>query len=210
MLNKGDCDDADPELSPGVPETCDGIDNDCSGVVDEYAVDQAIWYPDRDGDGSDSDSGTTSCVAPASSYVGNDDHCDGDVTCCADYDGDGYGSTTLVTTSNSSCRDDGESSNADDCDDTDEASYPAAPEVAYDGVDDDCDGLVNDADPDLAETSIWYTDSDGDGWGDDTPRRRNGLRPAGDGRRPRGLRRRGPGRPSVRARGRRAGHGCEL
>lgn len=32
-----DCDDAAPERHPGRPELCDGIDNDCSGVVDDAA-----------------------------------------------------------------------------------------------------------------------------------------------------------------------------
>ena len=32
-----DCDDRDPNIHPGVPETCDGRDNDCDGKVDEGA-----------------------------------------------------------------------------------------------------------------------------------------------------------------------------
>ena len=31
----GDCDDAVPSTHPGAGETCDGIDNDCNGLVDE-------------------------------------------------------------------------------------------------------------------------------------------------------------------------------
>ena len=31
----GDCDDGDPNRSPGLLERCDGVDNDCNGVVDE-------------------------------------------------------------------------------------------------------------------------------------------------------------------------------
>ncbi|HKZ57642.1 MAG TPA: MopE-related protein, partial [Thermodesulfovibrionales bacterium] len=32
---KDDCDDSDPEIYPGAPETCDGKDNNCDGPVDE-------------------------------------------------------------------------------------------------------------------------------------------------------------------------------
>lgn len=31
----GDCDDADPAINPSALEVCDGLDNDCDGVVDE-------------------------------------------------------------------------------------------------------------------------------------------------------------------------------
>lgn len=37
--NEGDCDDADATVYPGHAETCDNLDNDCDGVVDENCVD---------------------------------------------------------------------------------------------------------------------------------------------------------------------------
>ena len=50
-----------------------------------------------------------------------------------------------------------------DCDDADPAVNPDAIEIC-DGVDDDCDGTVDGSDATDAPT--WYTDADGDGYGD--------------------------------------------
>ena len=47
-----DCDDADPEVSPGADELCGGDDEDCDGEIDEAgASDATTWYVDSDGDG---------------------------------------------------------------------------------------------------------------------------------------------------------------
>ena len=57
---------------------------------------------------------------------------------------------------------DGDGFNADDdCDDTNAAINPDATEVC-DGVDNDCDGTV---DQDAADASTWYADADGDSFG---------------------------------------------
>lgn len=53
---------------------------------------------------------------------------------------------------------------ADDCDDRDDSIHPGAEDVC-DGVDQDCDGEI---DEDAADRVSWYTDADGDGFGDDT------------------------------------------
>ncbi|MCB9678321.1 MAG: putative metal-binding motif-containing protein [Alphaproteobacteria bacterium] len=49
-----------------------------------------------------------------------------------------------------------------DCDDDDPSRNPSAQEVC-DGLDNDCDGFVDDADGDLI-ASLYYYDGDGDGW----------------------------------------------
>ena len=55
------------------------------------------------------------------------------VECCVDADGDGFFD---------------EACSGDDCDDTDALVYPGAGEICDDLVDNDCDGLVDDVDPD--------------------------------------------------------------
>ncbi|GDX83742.1 hypothetical protein LBMAG42_55530 [Deltaproteobacteria bacterium] len=52
----------------------------------------------------------------------------------------------------------------EDCDDGDATVFPGAPEVCN-GDDDDCDERVDDEDDDLAGTTTFYTDEDGDGVG---------------------------------------------
>ena len=51
-----------------------------------------------------------------------------------------------------------------DCDDGDKAIFPGATELC-DGVDNDCDGSIDEWSPDAV---TWYLDSDGDGYGDGT------------------------------------------
>ena len=72
--NDGDCNDNEALAWTGATDTCDGIDNNCSG--DELdATDILTWYADTDGDNyGDLNTITQSCTQP-SGYVANSDDC---------------------------------------------------------------------------------------------------------------------------------------
>jgi hypothetical protein len=187
-----DCDDSDAGVNPAATESCNGVDDDCDGDVDEDdAVDAATWYADGDGDGfGDATSTTAACSQPtghvadatdcddadatinpdaAESCNGIDDDCDGavdegavdDATWYADSDGDGFGDADASTESCSQPT--GHVADATDCDDGDSGVNPDATE-SCNGIDDDCDGTVDE--DDAIDASTWYADSDGDGFGD--------------------------------------------
>jgi len=161
-----DCDDADAGVNPAATESCDGVDNDCDGTVDEPdAAGAATWYLDADGDGyGDLAATTTACAAP-SGYVALGTDCDdGDATihpgatedCSDPVDRNCDGSVTFSDA-------DGDGSPAClDCDDADATAYPGATEVC-DGVDNDCDGAVDEG---AIDAVTLFRDADGDGYGD--------------------------------------------
>ena len=177
-----DCDDANPQVHPAALEICNSIDDNCNGQVDEPC---RIYYQDSDldrygradrwiiyhmtprigyalvaGDCDDSNSWANpgmaeNCGSPF------DDNCDGVINegCSIFYhdsDGDGWGHPlhTIVGTAPPA----GFVSLGGDCDDSNPDINPGMPE-APDGIDNNCDGLV-----DVAGT--YYRDADGDGYGD--------------------------------------------
>jgi len=79
--------------------------------------------------------------------------------CYADDDGDGFGDEARPAPCAQGVP------VAGDCDDRDAGVHPDAAELC-DGMDSDCDGLVDDDDPDLVDGLPFYADEDGDGWGD--------------------------------------------
>ena len=71
-------DDTDPAVNPSGDETCNGVDDNCDGTVDEdTALDASTWFADADGDGfGDIGDSTEACDAPdgtVASYTDCDD-----------------------------------------------------------------------------------------------------------------------------------------
>jgi hypothetical protein len=187
----GDCDDQDNSIHPGRQETCNDIDEDCDGVVDEDASGiLTFWYLDSDGDGwGERDVRVYSCAMPPG-HVLRDGDCDDldplrhpwaeercnqlDDDCDGITDEDPVDGIPGWTDQDGdgwgdeerpvvSCPWDATTSRAGDCDDGEPAAHPDAEELC-DGIDNDCDGQV---DLDALDPSWWYQDTDGDGWGDD-------------------------------------------
>ncbi|MEC8380518.1 MAG: putative metal-binding motif-containing protein, partial [Myxococcota bacterium] len=136
-----DCNDAEATVNPNQFETCDGVDNDCDGDVDELV--QRTFYADLDQDGyGDPNVSQEGCALPFA-YIDNADDCDDSNSSLnpADLDGDGF----------STCD--------NDCNDSDSSISPNQFEVC-DGLDNNCDGNT-----DEAVTNTYYADFDSDGFG---------------------------------------------
>ena len=164
-----DCDDARDDTRPGASETCNGLDDDCDGTLDEDAGMVPGWEDaDRDGHG-DAARPVVRCpgtvgIAP----VGDDcddarvDRHPGQVEICdaidndcdtrvdespeavswyADEDGDGFGdaSGAIVVSCEPVA---GHALLATDCDDASASVSPAAAERCN-AIDDDCNGAAD-------------------------------------------------------------------
>jgi hypothetical protein len=135
-----DCNDRSADAYPGATEIPDGMDGDCDGIVDEGTIlydDDGDGYAEQAGDCDDNNPSISPAVLEVCDAIDQD--CDGLIdegTLCGDDDNDGY------------------SENAGDCDDTAYTVNPGATEIPGNGIDDDCDGSVDDFAP----------DADGDGF----------------------------------------------
>ncbi|GMV42292.1 MAG: hypothetical protein AMXMBFR64_40080 [Myxococcales bacterium] len=191
----GDCNDTNPIVSGGSPETCNGYDDDCDGDIDEAGADGCVtFYVDGDKDGYGAP-GTGACVCKATATLttstagdcndgdatvhpgatedcnGKDDNCNGQTDegqgapACenwfADKDKDGFG---VISDFKCYCGATGDYStkSVGDCNDGNAAVSPSATEKC-DGVDNDCDGLTDEAGAQGCQA--WFQDKDADGYG---------------------------------------------
>ena len=154
--------------SPGT-ETCNGVDDDCDGVVDDGV--STTYYRDFDTDTYGNATNTQSACSLPSGYVTNsgdcndnnanvnpgrtevcnngiDDNCNS-LTDCSDSACSGNPSCTACTDNdadgygiagqNSACT----FPNQNDCNDNNSSINPGATEVCSDNVDNDCDGQID-------------------------------------------------------------------
>jgi len=157
--NGSDCDDSNANVKPGAAELCDGVDNDCSAATADGSAES--WYESAC-DGADTDlcnegvnlcvNGVKECSDKSSNTQevcdGMDNDCDGQidegvkVTFYADADGDGSGNPGVTI---EAC-DQPETyvKYGADCNDGNAGIHPGVIEIC-DGVDNDCDGLIDEA-----------------------------------------------------------------
>ncbi|HZV68439.1 MAG TPA: LamG-like jellyroll fold domain-containing protein, partial [Saprospiraceae bacterium] len=175
---QGDCNDNNNAIHPGAPELCNGIDDDCDMLIDEGVL--ITYYRDMDNDTYGNLNVTILACSPPSGYVANstdcndnnvnihpgatelcndiDDDCDGSVdegiptnTYYQDADADGYGNANVTI---QKCNQpSGYVTNNTDCQDHNAAIHPLATE-GLNGIDDDCDGTVDEGATGIPVTGI--------------------------------------------------------
>ncbi len=170
MSDSGRQEDTGCTLVFEVPDLCNGMDDDCDGVVDENP--ELSWYADEDLDGFGTGELISGCEQPITSAQvdgdcddtlsqvnpealeicdGHDNDCDGYVdppdsvdapTWYRDVDGDGYGSEDWEPIVHCD-QPSGYVSEAGDCNEGDTSIHPYASEVCLNEIDDDCDGQTD-------------------------------------------------------------------
>jgi len=185
-----DCDDARATVNDTAIESCNGVDDDCDGLVDESV--SAVFCFDVDGDGhGDLASAGVACTLPlgatttcndcddveAARHVGATETCDGVDHDCNGVVDDGcscvIGETRACGTVIGAC-----SAGLQGCpsgvwETTCTGGVFPTVEVCN-GVDDDCDGAT-----DEGLTFRFFADCDGDGYGSNATVRQECARPVG-------------------------------
>jgi hypothetical protein len=152
--NADDCDDTDPSVSPDGAEVCNDVDDDCDGLVDadDDSIDPSGLYtvwPDLDGDhkGDRTAAAFQSCRDRGGVSLVGDDCDDSDPwtypgaaplesasACMQDLDHDSWGAASPTSAA---------ATPGTDCDDSDPLVSPDRDEVCGNGIDDNCDGDID-------------------------------------------------------------------
>jgi|GEM_PF-821249 len=159
-----DCDDLAASAFPGGVETCNNVDDDCDGTVDNNLDTTTPCFISNS---FGTCQGTEQCVGGAVQCVGQspqaeicnalDDDCNGQIDDgTADYDNDGDPDCTDPDDDNDNFLDE------QDCQPLNENAYPGAQETC-DGTDTNCNGIVDDED--AVGCFSHYQDADADGYG---------------------------------------------
>jgi hypothetical protein len=173
VTSNTDCDDTAANINPSESETCDDLDNDCSGVADD-GLQLYTYFQDLDGDGFGFGANAISeCdnTAPVG-YVNNffdcddnnaainvnaieicdevDNNCNGNTdeglplfTYYQDSDGDGFGNADATQATCFATPPTNYVTNDTDCDDNDATVNPDAIDLPLDDIDNNCDGILD-------------------------------------------------------------------
>jgi hypothetical protein len=168
VTNNTDCNDNSSNQNAASTEICNGEDDDCDGTIDNGLI-FLDFYSDIDGDGFGSGDVTSSCTDLGAGYTDNntdcddtnggvypgaeelcnsiDDNCDGltdDGTLTVyfiDNDGDTYGNPSVSILA---CTQPiGYTPDDNDCNDTDANINPGAEDIGGNGIDENCDGEID-------------------------------------------------------------------
>lgn len=177
VLRGGDCDDNNRNINPSIREECNGVDDDCNGLLDAEVPGEPGNFEDDDADGLyDVSCGGPDCddldpnTFPGATEICDlrDNDCDTTVDeeeamgrWFVDQDGDSFGTGEPVM----SCVPiEGHVSQDGDCEDNNANIRPNAHEVCNE-VDDNCNDDIDEG----VMRNAYFLDGDGDGLGTGEP-----------------------------------------
>ncbi len=189
--NNSDCDDTNKNINPDMEEICNDKDDNCNGQADEGVL-VLTFFQDQDGDGfGNSNVLKTKCNLPAG-YVSDDKDCN-----------DTDKSINPGTSESCNGKDDNCNKQIDEgkldgnaCDSGEPSTCGPGTDVCTsgalkcvsntdpfgeicDGIDNDCDAKIDDADDSVTGQTNYYLDSDKDGFGDPNQPKKGCSKPDG-------------------------------